>query len=210
MNENQTLQNKNLITCKTCGAQMAKSAKACPSCGAKNKKKPLIKIIIPLVIVLVLVGVYVAAIMNTTSSKAILTVNGSEYSWGEYKDLYHEYYLNGNAIEFSEDFTPATAEISGEITKISDAIIGSTMNGNMPTKSTLMKYEITIDGGCTYSVIYKYYDQNDYDFSHLSVGDKVRVKGMVTKENLFPTNMIKENIDVQLNIEGTLEGITKE
>ncbi len=30
--------NKNMIKCKTCGTEIAKSAKACPSCGAKNKK----------------------------------------------------------------------------------------------------------------------------------------------------------------------------
>ena len=33
---------KKLIECKSCGQQMAKSAKACPHCGAKNKK-PIIK-----------------------------------------------------------------------------------------------------------------------------------------------------------------------
>ncbi|WP_036931357.1 Ltp family lipoprotein [Proteocatella sphenisci] len=30
--------NKNLINCKTCGGEIAKNAKSCPSCGAKNKK----------------------------------------------------------------------------------------------------------------------------------------------------------------------------
>ena len=30
--------NKNMIKCKTCGTEIARSAKACPSCGAKNKK----------------------------------------------------------------------------------------------------------------------------------------------------------------------------
>ena len=29
---------KKMTTCKSCGAQIAKNAKACPSCGAKNKK----------------------------------------------------------------------------------------------------------------------------------------------------------------------------
>lgn len=33
---------KKLIECKSCGHQMAKSAKSCPQCGAKNKK-PIIK-----------------------------------------------------------------------------------------------------------------------------------------------------------------------
>ncbi len=30
--------NNNLITCKACGHELAKNAKACPQCGAKNKK----------------------------------------------------------------------------------------------------------------------------------------------------------------------------
>ena len=210
MNENQTTQNKNLIECKTCGAQMAKSAKACPSCGGKNKKKSLIKIIIPLVIILVLGALYAVKVMNVNSTDAILKVNGTEYSWTEYKDLYHNYYLNGKAIEFSEEFVPANATYTGEITKISNAIIGETMNGNIPTKNTFMKYEIIIDDGCTYSFTYNYYDQNDYDFSHLSVGDTVTVNGAVTEDNLFPTNRIEEYLDAKLKIEGTLEGITKE
>ena len=29
------------------------------------------------------------------------------------------------------------------------------------------------------SVIYNYYDQNDYDFSHLVVGDEVKVSGEI-------------------------------
>ena len=210
MNENQTTQNKNLTECKICGAQIAKSAKVCPSCGGKNKKKSLIKIIIPLVIILVLGGVFAFKSMDSKANQPTLTVNGTEYSWTEYKDLYHDYYLNGKAIEFHENFTPANANYTGEITKISNAIIGATTNNHMPTKNTLMEYKITIDDSCTYSFIYKYYDQNDYDFSHLSVGDTVTVNGIVTEDSLFPTNMIKENIDVQLEIEGTLEGITKE
>lgn len=210
MNENQTTQYKNLIACKTCGAQMAKSAKVCPSCGGKNKSKSLVKIIIPLVLILILGGLYTIKVLNVNSTDAILTVSGTEYSWTEYKDLYHEYYLNGKAIEFSEKFVPATAEITGKITKISDAIIGETMKGNMPTENTLFKFEITIDDGCTYYVTYGYYEQNDYDFSYLSVGDEVTVKGIVTEDILFPTNRINEYLDGGLKIEGTKEGITKE
>lgn len=33
--------NRNMTTCKACGASIAKSAKACPSCGAKQKKSIL-------------------------------------------------------------------------------------------------------------------------------------------------------------------------
>lgn len=84
-----------------------------------------------------------------------------------------------------------------------------TMKGNMPTKNTLMKFEITIDDGCTYSVIYNYYDQNDYDFSHLAVGDTVTVKGTVTEDELFDSKYIPEYLDAQLKIVGTAEGIVE-
>ena len=33
---------KKLISCKACGQEIAKSAKRCPKCGAKNKK-PIFK-----------------------------------------------------------------------------------------------------------------------------------------------------------------------
>ena len=207
----QNVANNKMMNCKTCGAPIAKSAKKCPSCGAKNKKGPTGKIVIAIVIVLAIVlgGAYVAKVMNVNASDAILTVNGTQYTWTEYKDLYHEYYLNGKSIEFGEEFVPADVEITGKITKISDAIIGETMDGNMPTRNTKMRYELTIDEGCTYSVVYGYYEQKEYDFSYLAVGDEITVKGVVTEENLFPTSVIHEYLDAQLKITGTAEGITK-
>ena len=207
----QGVTNNKMMNCKTCGTPIAKSAKKCPSCGAKNKKSPIGKIIILILLVLAIVlgGAYAVKVKNVNASDAVLTVNGTEYTWTEYQDLYHEYYLNGKSIEFGEEFVPANAEITGKITKISDAIIGETMKGNMPTENTKMKFEITIDDGCTYSVIYGYYEQNDYDFSHLVVGDEVTVKGVVTENDLFPTSIIKEYLDAQLKITGTADGITK-
>ena len=48
-----------LTNCKTCGAEVAKNAKACPSCGAKikNKKGLLIGIIAIFVLVVIIVSV---------------------------------------------------------------------------------------------------------------------------------------------------------
>ena len=208
-NVQETVKNKNLTACKTCGAKIAKTAKICPSCGAKNKKKPIALRVIITAIIITIVSIYIIDIMNINAVKAKLTVNGTSYSWSEYKNLYHDYYLNGKSIEFQDEFTPATAQISGKITKISNAIIGETMKGNIPSESTMMEYTITIDDGCTYNVKYRYYDEANYDFSHLAVGDKVTVKGTVTEESLFPTNRIEEYLDAQLEIEGTLDGIKK-
>lgn len=33
------MRSKKMVSCRTCGADIAKSAKVCPSCGAKNRKK---------------------------------------------------------------------------------------------------------------------------------------------------------------------------
>lgn len=45
--------NKKMMACKTCGAQMAKSAKKCPSCGAKNGKAKMKKLIVLVAVILV-------------------------------------------------------------------------------------------------------------------------------------------------------------
>ena len=52
--------NKNMMVCKSCGAQIAKNAKTCPSCGAKNKKTGK-KILIFAVVALVLIIIFAAA-----------------------------------------------------------------------------------------------------------------------------------------------------
>lgn len=46
-----------MIKCKTCGADIAKSAKVCPHCGAKNRKFPLIPILIAVVVLFLIVAV---------------------------------------------------------------------------------------------------------------------------------------------------------
>lgn len=46
-----------LVKCKTCGADIAKSAKTCPSCGAKQKKVSVALIIGIVVLALVVIGI---------------------------------------------------------------------------------------------------------------------------------------------------------
>lgn len=54
-----------MITCKTCGAEIAKNAKTCPSCGAKNKKGKK-KLLIILVLVIV-IGIFFIALGSSDS-----------------------------------------------------------------------------------------------------------------------------------------------
>ena len=58
-----------LTTCKTCGAEIAKDAKVCPKCGAKNKKKfGALRIILGVFIVLMGIGMLGGALGGGSES----------------------------------------------------------------------------------------------------------------------------------------------
>lgn len=54
-----------MIKCKTCGADIASSAKSCPSCGAKNKK-PFFKKVWFWVLIVIIIGAAGAGASNDT------------------------------------------------------------------------------------------------------------------------------------------------
>ena len=67
----------NLIRCKACGATMAKSAKSCPKCGAKNKKPFYKRVSFWLVIVIVLLMVSCSTSKDGNSSSTAETKQGA-------------------------------------------------------------------------------------------------------------------------------------
>ena len=71
-----------LITCKSCGAEIAASAKTCPKCGAKNKKPIYKKWWFYVLIVFILIGVIGGAGGNnaTTAVKTESNVNTTTQS----------------------------------------------------------------------------------------------------------------------------------
>lgn len=64
--------NNQMIICKYCGAEIAKSAKTCPNCGAKNKK-PIYKrvwfIILVLIVVFGIIGAAIGGGDDTSTSE---------------------------------------------------------------------------------------------------------------------------------------------
>lgn len=68
-------QNKKMTNCKSCGVPMAKSAKACPNCGAKNKK-PIYKR--PIFIVAALIAVYIIFNLLSGLKKPEAVVNAED------------------------------------------------------------------------------------------------------------------------------------
>ena len=69
---------KILVICKTCGAKIAKTAKACPSCGAKQHQGAYIAIsIISAFIVIAIFGVIVAAIQGIETEPTLVDKTSS-------------------------------------------------------------------------------------------------------------------------------------
>ena len=65
----QQVTNKDLKPCKACGKEMAKSAKACPHCGAKNNK-PIYKrasLWIPVIIIVAIIALFVRPVPSKES-----------------------------------------------------------------------------------------------------------------------------------------------
>ena len=59
-----------LIKCKTCGGEIAKNAKVCPHCGAKNKKKHVFLGIVLFIIGLFIFGSAFGSAMSTSGSSS--------------------------------------------------------------------------------------------------------------------------------------------
>ena len=60
-----------MIQCKTCGKEIAANAKACPSCGAKNKKPIYKKVWFWCVLVLILIAIGSSVGGNKTPSASV-------------------------------------------------------------------------------------------------------------------------------------------
>lgn len=101
--------NKKMINCKACGQEIAKSAKACPHCGAKNKKKHLILIIIIVFFVLICITASSGdsdepqKVENTDTGKIETSVENKEEVKEEVKEEKNEFYV-GETAELKEVF----------------------------------------------------------------------------------------------------------
>lgn len=61
-----------MVPCRSCGEQIAKSAKVCPHCGAKNKKNTVLWVIVVILVIGFIVGAFGGGSDNPTK------VNGDE------------------------------------------------------------------------------------------------------------------------------------
>ena len=111
---------KKLIKCKSCGADIAKSAKTCPHCGAKNKKNTALGII------LVIVGVLLfSAAFGGGEDKPQKNENGSKST---------ENSITETTVTKDEEFTVGDAVVMNDIT-VTLVNVSENNGGNYMTPS---------------------------------------------------------------------------
>ena len=127
------MSNNKMTTCKTCGKEMAKNAKVCPHCGAKNKKPIFTR---PWFIAIVVIIIIIAAITSggkknsktTVSGKPDSTNSSAENSTSESTTASIEYtsytvddlmaQLNDNALKASDTHKGEYVRIIGKLSNI--------------------------------------------------------------------------------------------
>ena len=105
-----------LITCKTCGAEIAKNAKVCPSCGAKNKKG---KKIIIVIVALALLVLFIAIASSGGSTKDLDYSNPvAKISADAILSAY-----KANSVTADETYKNQLIQVTGKISNISESTI---------------------------------------------------------------------------------------
>ena len=128
------MSNNKMTTCKTCGKEMARSAKVCPSCGAKNKKpfftRPWFIAIVALIIIGAIASGGKSESGNTTAVADKTNSNNSEVkdNTAESTTIAIEYIdytvddlmaqLEENALKASNDHKGENVRITGKLNNI--------------------------------------------------------------------------------------------
>ena len=128
------MSNNKMTTCKTCGKEMARSAKVCPSCGAKNKKpfftRPWFIAIVALIIIGAIASGGKSESGNTTAVADKTNSNTSELkdNIAESTTIAIEYVdytvddlmaqLEENALKASNDHKGENVRITGKLNNI--------------------------------------------------------------------------------------------
>ena len=171
--------NNKMTTCKSCGAEIATSAKACPNCGAKNKKPIYKRVWFWVLAVLLVLGIAGSAggsggsdsSSTPPSNNSTAEATEAEEETIEYQDvsietLFDE--LENNAINASDTYKGQYLSVSG--------ILGTIDSGG-----SYIALESNNDNYIFQSVTcYIKGDEQLEKIKTLSKGDSITVKGKVT------------------------------
>lgn len=166
-NVNLESSNTNLIPCKICGTQMAKSAKRCPSCGGKNKAKNKKKLIVFGIIILIIAIVYGSvSFVNTQKEKNMKFEKGS----AAVMLLDHR----SNEAAANEKYSGKAYYFIGIIDTIGSYDIDVCIDGNLVVNGALHNY-----GGEKLTCSLGKLKNTDYFYENIKEGSTVIIKGVV-------------------------------
>lgn len=173
-----------MTKCKSCGADIASSAKRCPSCGAKNKK-PIYKRVwfwILVVVLLIAIFGFIASKVNPSDSIEIETTTEADSNVYVKKSstkkslktnkIISEFY--DNTVLFKKNYDEQVVEWEGTITGIAET--------DDENKDVIVYMDKGID---TYLIEYivSATIKNDKDKEKIlnyKTGDKIKIKGIMS------------------------------
>ena len=168
-----------MINCKTCGEEMAASAKACPKCGAKNKK-PIYKK--PMFYVLIILVIAIAAGVGSVNAKKasknipiVVTYANGTVATEKLHDI--KELSKTNEAQFQEKYKLAGVTFTDEVMEISGATIinGKRVEGVITTKSAIEIRVLKDDNG---------------EIAKLNVGDKITVTSAGNISRGYTTSLV--------------------
>ena len=173
-----------MTKCKSCGADIASSAKRCPSCGAKNKKPIYKRVWLWILVVVLLIAIFgfITSKVNPSDSIEIETTTEADSNVYVKKSstkkslktnkIISEFY--DNTVLFKKNYDEQVVEWEGTITGIAET--------DDENKDVIVYMDKGID---TYLIEYivSATIKNDKDKEKIlnyKTGDKIKIKGIMS------------------------------
>jgi len=174
------MENQKITKCKTCNAEISKSAKVCPSCGAKNSKPLYMR---PWFIILAILLVIIIATSSGNNDTPATTISQAESSTSQTNTTVPE----PEVIEY----TPYTVD------KLVDDLNENALSAKMNYDGKYVELTgdlCNIDASGDYITLQPMYDEWSFDtiqcyieteeqltkVASMKTGDKVVLRGQVT------------------------------
>lgn len=167
--------NKKMVECKSCGAQIAKSAKTCPHCGARNKRHKVLGIVLAFLGVCLIVGAIGGESEPASAQTPPPPVESSVEQEVAEPISYTAYYveemvddLSSNPLRAEEKYNDQYVEVTGRLAVIdSDGRYISLLSKNDPFAILGVQCRITTD-------------EQKAQIIDMAIGDTVTVQGQIT------------------------------
>lgn len=159
--------NPNLVTCKLCGSQMAKSAKKCPSCGGKNKANSKKKLIVFGVVVLI-----IAIVFGSNSIINKIKENNIEFEQGFAATMLNDHRANEAAA--NEKYSGKAYYFVGIVHSISSTELEVCVDGNVVVNGALRSI-----GGHKLTCDLSELKNTEHFYENVKEGSTVTVKGVI-------------------------------